>query len=312
MSPPLVIGHRGAPGYRPEHSRSSFLLAIEQGAQAIEVDVVASSDGVLVVRHERALRSTTDVADRPDLAGRSHRAAGGRREWFADELTAAELTTLRTRERLPALRPGSARHDGREPVLLLSDVLALAAQAEVLLVIELKDAARSADLGLDLPVVLAAELAAAPRLPRIVLESFEKAPLTALAPLGLPLVYLLDAVGAAEDERRRDPRGPTYRQELAEARFVGFHGVSLPTSLITSSRVAALHAAGLQVWTWTLRPENPFLPAAYRRVGRGGVGDWRAHWNALLDTGVDGVFADHPDLVTGLVAARAGATALRG
>ncbi|MFD1721368.1 glycerophosphodiester phosphodiesterase family protein [Amnibacterium endophyticum] len=310
MRPPLVIGHRGAPGYRPEHTRSSFLLAIEQGAQAIEVDVVPAGDGALAVRHEHALRATTDVADRPEFAGRAHRAAGGRREWFAEDFTGQELTTLHARERLPGVRPQSALHDDREPVLLLADVLALAAEADVLLVVEVKDATRSADLGLDVPQLLATTLAAQPRLPRLTVESFEKAPLRALAPLGLPLVYLVDAVGTAEDERRRIPRGPTFRQELAAARFEGLAGVSLPTSLVTSSRVAALHAAGLQVWTWTLRPENPFLPPAYRRTG-GGSGDWRAYWNALLDTGVDGVFTDHPDLTTGLVAARAATTALQ-
>lgn len=311
MTPPLVIGHRGAPGYRPEHTRSAFLLAIEQGAQAIEVDVVAAGDGTLVVRHERALRSTTDVADRPQLADRAHRAAGGRREWFAEDFTGAELAALRARERLPLLRPGSAAHDGREHVLLLADVVALAAAADVLLVVELKDATRSAALGLDLAELVATELAAQPRLPRIAFEAFEKTPLRALAPLGLPLVYLLDAVGTAEDERRTGAHARTYRRELAACDFDGFHGVSLPTSLITAARVGALHAAGLQVWTWTLRPENVFLPAAFRRPGRGGAGDWRAHWNALLDAGVDAVFADHPDLVNGLLAARAGVASVR-
>lgn len=65
---PLVIGHRGAPGYRPEHTRSSYELALALGVDAVEPDVVFTSDGVLVVRHENEIGTTTDVADHPELS----------------------------------------------------------------------------------------------------------------------------------------------------------------------------------------------------------------------------------------------------
>lgn len=305
MNPPLVVGHRGAPGYRPELTRSSLLLAVEQGAQALEVDVVPTSDGALAVRHEPALRATTDVSDRPEFAGRARRAAGGRREWFAEDFTGAELSSLRARERLPATRPASAQHDGREPVLLLPEVLSIAAAAGVLLVLEIKDALRGADLRLDPAPLVARDLALAPRLPRIVLESFEKTPLLALARLGHPLVYLLEGVGTAPDERRRGAAGRPYRAELAACDFAGFTGVSLPLALLTPERVESLHRRGLQVWGWTMRTENRFLPAAYRsRGGADAPGDWRTYWNAVLDSGPDAVFVDQPDLLVGLLGAR--------
>jgi glycerophosphoryl diester phosphodiesterase len=293
---PLVIGHRGAPGYLPELTRSSLRLAVEQGADALEIDVVPTRDGVLVLRHDRDLAGTTDIGRRPDLAAR--RRPGARRAWHADDLDWAELRTLRARERMPRTRATSALHDGTEGVLRLSEVLELAAAADVLLVIEIKDPIELAERGLDPVPLIRAELARAPRLPRIVFESFQKTALLGLADLPFPLVYLLEPVGTAPDELRDGPLARTYRQELADPQaLAGFDGVSLPTSLVTPARVARLHALGLAVWTWTLRPENRFLPRAFRGDGApSAFGDWRGHWTALLEAGVDGVFTDHPDL----------------
>jgi glycerophosphoryl diester phosphodiesterase len=295
---PLVIGHRGAPGYLPEHTRASLLLALEQGADALEIDVVPTRDGVLVVRHDRDLAGTTDVARRADLRPRQRSAAGPRRAWHADDLDWAELSTLRARERMPRVRATSALQDGVEGVLRLRDVLELAAAADVLLVIEIKHAIELTERGLDPVPLLRAELARAPRLPPIVFESFQKTALLGLADLPFPLVYLLEPVGTAPDELRDGPLARTYRQELADPQaLAGFDGVSLPTSLVTPARVARLHALGLAVWTWTLRPENRFLPRAFRGDGApSAFGDWRGHWTALLEAGVDGVFTDHPDL----------------
>ncbi|RIX28893.1 glycerophosphodiester phosphodiesterase [Amnibacterium setariae] len=309
---PIVIGHRGAPGYRPELTRSSLLLAVAQGVDALEIDVVPSRDGVLVVRHDRDLADTTDVARRPDLRDRRRTGHDGRRAWYADDLDWAELATLRARERMPRVRPESAEHDGREGVLRLDDVLELAAEADVLLVIEVKEPLALAARGLDPVPLLRAELARAPRLPRIVFESFEKTALLGLADLPHPIVYLLEPVGMAPDEVREGPLARTYRQELADpAALAGFDGVSIPSSRVTARRVAALHALGLAVWTWTLRPENRFLPRRHRTDGpRAALGDWEAYWASVLDAGVDGVFTDHPDL-TIAVRDRLGVAAVR-
>jgi glycerophosphoryl diester phosphodiesterase len=298
---PLVIGHRGAPGYRPEHTRSSFALAIEQGADAIEVDVVLTSDGVPIVRHDRELGATTDIASRPSLAPLRRRGDADGLEvvgWFAEDLGWAQVRELRAVERMPPTYPDLVAPDSGEPVLRLGEVAAMAAEAGVLLVVELKEATRHAALGLPLVASVLAELAAVDPLPAVVVESFEKAPLLALASAGVPwrLVYLMEDIGTAPDEALRG--GPSYAAELADpAALRAFSGVSLPTALITPYEVERLHAVGLEVWTWTLRPENRFLPAAHRRGARaGGFGDWPGAWAALLDAGVDGVFADHPDL----------------
>ncbi|WP_375406212.1 glycerophosphodiester phosphodiesterase family protein [uncultured Amnibacterium sp.] len=282
MTRPLVLGHRGASGYRPELTVGALRLAAEQGADGIEVDVVPTRDGRLAVRHDANLGATTDVRE---ALGRDAR---------TDELDWADVARLRARERFPALRPASAQHDRIEPVLALPDVVRLAEELDVLLVVEIKDAAAFAAEGLDPAPLVARDLTGARC--RIVLESFEKTPLDALAGLGHPLVYLMDDVGRAPDETR------DYRDELADlASLARFSGVSLPTTLITPERVAALHAAGLEVWTWTLRPENAFLPPEHR-IGSDAAtfGDWHRHWSALYSAGVDAVFADHPDIALAL------------
>ena len=290
MSAPLLIAHRGACGHRPELTRSAFLLAIEQGARAIEVDVVAGADGVLVVRHDPELSRTTDVADRPELRDRRRiKVVRGRPRigWFAEDLTAAELRALRARERLPRLRPVSAAHDGTEPVLALAEVLDLVAAADgVRLIVELKHAARSARLGLPMDELLLATLAAAPRLPPVTIESFEHAALERLAARGAPhdLVALIGHQPLTDANTLADPRA-----------FAHYAGVSLRTGLVRPEVVAGFRDAGLDVWTWTLRPENRFLPLRYR-LPSGVNGRYGEYWRRLLAAGVTGVFADHPDL----------------
>jgi glycerophosphoryl diester phosphodiesterase len=282
MTRPLVLGHRGACGHLPELTAGALRLAAEQGADGVEIDVVPTRDGRLVVRHDLALAPTTDA---DAVLGPSARVDGHDR---------ADLLPLRARERFPLLRPASAAHDGEEALLLLPDVVRLAEELDVLLVVEIKDAAELAANGLDPAPLVARDLDGARC--RIVLESFEKTPLDALAHLGLPRWYLLDDEGAAPDETR------TYAEELADpASLTRFDGVSLSTRLVTRERVAALHDVGLGVWTWTLRPENAFLPDRWRTDGGDAAfGDWRGWWGSLLDAGVDGVFADHPDLATAL------------
>jgi glycerophosphoryl diester phosphodiesterase len=135
----------------------------------------------------------------------------------------------------------------------------------------------------------------------VVLESFERTPLLRLRAAGVawPIVYALDDHGRAADTSEG---GRTYDAELADpATLEVFDGVSLPTTLICRGRTALLHDAGLDVWTWTLRPENRFLEPAHRRgAAPGARGDWASAWSRLLESGVDGVFADHPDLAVGL------------
>jgi glycerophosphoryl diester phosphodiesterase len=299
VSAPLLIAHRGACGYRPELTRSAFLLAIEQGARAIEVDVVASADGTLVVRHDPELGRTTDAARHPELRDRRRlKVVRGRPRlgWFAEDLTVAELRALTGRERLPRLRPVSAAHDGSEAVLTLGEVVDLVAQADgVRLIVELKHAARSARLGLPVDELLLETLAATTRLPPITIESFEHAALERLAARGVPhrLVALIGHQPLTDHRALADPRA-----------FAHYAGVSLRTGLVRPEVVAGFREAGLEVWTWTLRPENRFLPLRYR-LPTGPFGRYGAYWRRLVDAGVTGVFADHPDLALAVLGAPA-------
>lgn len=113
---PLIVGHRGACRYRPEHIRASYLLAARLGADFLESDLVMTGDGQLICRHEPELSRTMDVAARAEFAARrTTKTVGGRRTtgWFAEDFTLAEVQTLWAAERLAALRPSNSIYDGR-------------------------------------------------------------------------------------------------------------------------------------------------------------------------------------------------------
>lgn len=329
---PLIIGHRGAPGYRPEHTRSSYELALQLGADAVEPDVVFTKDRVAVVRHENEIGTSTDVADHPRLADRrttkivdGHTITG----WFTEDFTWEELSGLRCRERLPELRPASASFDGQQPPLTLRDVLDLVAAGsldlgrELSVVLEIKHATYFEALGYDVAGLVAQELRdagwAAGEHP-LVVESFEPTVLDRLRALGVPGSYVLlfEADGrpydlvAAEGEA-----APTYRR-LATPRgldgLVGrFDGISLDKLMILAAGrraghgparvVGDAHARGLRVFAWTGRPENVFLERRHR-IGRApaAFGDFESEWRELAAAGVDGLFVDHPDLAVAALA----------
>ena len=162
MGTPIVIGHRGAPGHRPEHTLPCYELAVRMGADFIEPDLVCTADGVLVARHDAEL-SAHDRHRRPP---RPRPPAPGPDGWFVEDLTLAQLRTLRAVERLPDLRTATA-YDGHDPVPTLDEILALRARLSAELgravgvYLELKDPARFARLGLPLGPPLLASLEAA-------------------------------------------------------------------------------------------------------------------------------------------------------
>lgn len=323
-SGPLLIGHRGASGYRPEHSRAAYELAIRLGVDAVEPDLVATRDGVLVVRHENEISGTTDVAARPEFAERRTMkivdgvSATG---WFTEDFDWAELATLRTRERLPGLRPQSASFDDGEPMLRLTELIELidaaAARAgrTIGLVAEIKHPSYFASIGIDLVELTHGALAGWDGRPELVVECFEQSALTRLRERGLAAryVYLLDDSGTAADQlREHGAEAVPYAAQLTEAGLARLadevDGVSVAKSLLlagdgrggaaATGLIERIHAAGLGAFTWTLRPENEFLHPAHRRGDDPAAwGDWRREFELILGTGVDGVFADHPDLV---------------
>ncbi|TDW29610.1 glycerophosphodiester phosphodiesterase family protein [Cryobacterium psychrophilum] len=321
----LVIGHRGASGYRPEHTRAAYDLAFGLGADAVEPDVVATRDGVLVVRHENEISGTTDVEARPEFAHRRTEkliAGAHLTGWFTEDFTWAELATLRARERMPKTRRSNASFDGEQPILRLRDVFALVdAAAEstprpLAVVAEIKHATYFASIGLPLDELFAAEVEAAGwNDGRLVTESFEVGVLSQLAARGIRgnRIFLLENEGQPHDEiARHGTEGAHYAHYLTPGGLAGLgeavQGVSVHKSRILKTDAAGnvsgattlvdeVHAAGLTAFCWTLRPENRFLAQSSRRGGRASHwGNWQQEFRTILGSGIDGVFADHPDL----------------
>ena len=209
---PLIIGHRGASGSRPEHTLASYELAIEQGADFIEPDLVSTKDGVLIARHEVNIIATTDVANHPEFADRfTTKVIDGFTEsgWFADDFTLAEIKTLRAEERIPGVRPGSAQYDGQFEIPTLQEVidLAKAKSAETGRTIGIYPETKhptyhdSVGLSLEEPLVdiLKANGYDSADSP-VFIQSFEVGNLKELnTRIDVPLVQLLDATGIALD-----------------------------------------------------------------------------------------------------------------
>jgi glycerophosphoryl diester phosphodiesterase len=341
MSPvPIVIAHRGASGYVPEHTLASYFLAMQMGADYIEPDLVMTRDGVLIARHENEIGATTDVAAHREFATRrTCRIVDGvsLEGWFSEDFTLAELKLLRVRERIPELRPANTRFDGQFEIPTLEEVLALVRGVEaqraagagqlgrpplppVGLYPETKHPSYFAERGLTMEGVLVATLerygyvgSAAP----VWLQSFETGNLRRLSTLTeLRRVQLLEADGAPYDlVASGDSR--TYADLVSPAglaQIAGYAQAIGPNKSLVIPRgaeerlatpttlVSDAHAQGLEVHPWTFRAENTFLPAEFRR---GTVpqerGDLAAELRAYLACGLDGIFTDQPDIA---VAAR--------
>ncbi|NCP12634.1 MAG: glycerophosphodiester phosphodiesterase [Sphingomonadales bacterium] len=311
----LIIAHRGASAERPEHTLAAYELAIDQGVDYIEPDLVSTKDLVLVSRHENELSGTTDVASREEFEDRrrdktidGQKVAG----WFAEDFTLAELRTLRVKERIPGLRPANARFDGLYQVPTLAEIVTL---------VRAKEAATGRRIGLypelkhpnfllqnegiDMVDLLLRELQTLGITPAdpVFIQSFEIAPLQRLKQRGdgFKLVQLVLPVGGPADEpamRYADMVTPTGLADVAKyADGVGANILMIlgadgtPTSLVADAK-----AAGLPVHAWTVRPENEFLPAALRTGDdpkARGCGDVQLA-AMLKDAGVAGVFSDGP------------------
>jgi glycerophosphoryl diester phosphodiesterase len=319
----LIIGHRGACGYRPEHTLASYGLAVELGADYIEPDLVVTKDGVLVARHENEISQTTDVADHPEFAHlQTVKLVAGRpvSGWFTEDFTLAQLKTLRCRERIPMIRPGSALFNDRYQIPTLAEVIDLAVRCgqshgrRVGVYPELKHPSQLATAGFPVDELLVATLRAhhldQPEAP-VFVQCFETTVLRRLAEhLSVPLVQLLARCGAPYDlQLRGDSR--TYadlatpeglREVAAYASAIGVekeliiprtHTGELhrPTGIVDSA-----HAAGLLIHAYTFRSENTFLPHNLRRgADPTEFGNDGGEYDAFTRAGVDGIFTDHPE-----------------
>ena len=321
---PVLIAHRGASGYRPEHTLASYELAVAQGADYLEPDVVATADGELVARHENEISATTDVAEHPEFAvRRTTKVVDGetRTGWFTEDFTLAELRTLRAVERLPLARPSNTDHDRVHQIPTLREVAALAAASRtpegrrVGICPETKHPSYFAELGLPLEGRLLDELAEAGFIDRqdpAMIQSFETTNLRWLSrQTSIPLVQLIQGTGAPWDlrstgDRRRyadlvSPSG--LRQIAGYAEILGVEkDLIIPRDatgqLLAPTPLTRLaHRVGLQVCGWTFRRENQFLPAQFRSSADPcAAGDLPGELAAYLDAGMDAFFTDNPDL----------------
>lgn len=322
QSGPLVIAHRGASGERPEHTLAAYERAIDQGADYIEPDLVVTSDGVLVARHENEISETTDVASRPEFAGRQRsKTVDGVlvTGWFAEDFTLAELRTLRARERLPGLRPQNVAFDGLWQIPTLEEVVRLVRAKEsetgrrIGIYPELKHPGfllQSEGIDtVDLLLLELKRLGVEPADP-VFIQSFEVSPLRRLRQRSaFRLVQLVSVGGGPADEstvtyaEMLSPAGLAEMASYADAvgadmRLV-IGGDGKPTSLVADAT-----AAGLEVHAWTLRKENAFLPPSLRGPGgEAATGCIEGLYALLAGAGVSGVFTDDPASV---LAARGG------
>jgi glycerophosphoryl diester phosphodiesterase len=319
---PIVIGHRGASGYRPEHTLAAYELAIAMGADYIEPDLVSTKDRVLVARHENEISGTTDVAAHPEFAGRrATKVIDGSTitGWFTEDFTLAELKTLRARERLPELRPANTVFDRQFEIPTFQEVISLAKRKGAGVYPETKHPTYFDGIGLSMEEPLVATLRAN-RLDKrdaaVFVQSFEVSNLKDLRRrTKVKLVQLLDAAGRPYDfVVSGDPR--TYADlarpaGLAEiARYAD--GIGPNKSLIVprdaSGRLLApttlvrdAHRAGLVLHPWTFRRENSFLPEDFRQgnpsspLYLGAPGNLPGELELFYELGVDGVFSDNPD-----------------
>jgi glycerophosphoryl diester phosphodiesterase len=320
----VVYAHRGASGYRPEHTLEAYRLAIRQGADFIEPDLVSTKDGQLVDRHENEISGTTDVAVRPEFAARkTTKTVDGvaTTGWFTEDFTLAELRTLRAKERLPDLRPANTAYDGKFQVPTLQEVIDLARSASgsthrtIGIVPEIKHSTYFRSVGLDqeseLLRVLRKNRLDDRRAP-VIVQSFEVANLQLLHRTSkVHTVQLLDATGGPADVKAAGGT-TTYAQMVTPA---GLRGIAkyadavapntnwvIPRDAAGASQaptgfVRDAHRVGLPVVVWTFRRENSFLPTERRNGADPATpGDLQGYITQFLRLGVDAVFSDNPDI----------------
>ncbi|MEV7789108.1 glycerophosphodiester phosphodiesterase [Streptomyces sp. NPDC088106] len=327
---PTIIGHRGASGYRPEHTLGAYQLALDMGADIVEAgDLVPTRDGHIVCRHEPEIGGTTDVADHPEFAGRrTTKTLDGASVtgWFTEDFTLAELKRLRAVERIPANRPHNTLYDGRWEIPTFDEVLRWQDEQtrkrgkQVWIYPETKHPTYFRGLGLGLEERVARVLRRHGKHRRnspVILQSFEPTGVQRLSRLVDNLLVVLlsgansrpwDFVESGDPRTVADLVTPEGLREIASyAQGIGptldlviprdGNGrLTRPTTLVRDA-----HRAGLILHPYTMRNENPFLPADFRRgTDPDAYGDVFGAYRTYFATGIDGVFTDNPD--TGLLA----------
>jgi glycerophosphoryl diester phosphodiesterase len=281
---PLVFAHRGASGYRPENTLEAFELGIAQGADGIEFDIVSTKDSQLIIRHENVLSQTTNILDvgefkvlRRDgfVDGVEHS------DWFSEDLNLEDIKKLRAIERIADIRPGSAKFDGQFTIPTLLEVLQSEFINKKIAVLEFKSGTHLEKFEGSVTEFAAKQVLESNAIERgvkLYVESFDldlnmdaKAVFTKA---GIPAQYFL----AIDSTKMVD----CDLELLAE----NFDGLSIATHMLlsTDTWVDSCHSLGLDVWVYTARAEKATTTI-------------EAYYEELIQTGVDGIFADQPDLL---------------
>ena len=298
---PLVFGHRGASGYRPENTIEAFELAISQGSDGVECDLVPTKDGELIIRHENWLNGTTNVASVAKFQGaQSTGYSDGLTEtgWFSEDYNFAELSELRAIERVPDTRPGSAKFDGQFLIPTIDDLLAAEFMNGKTLVIEIKHGMYFMKNGINMADILARKLDDSDWKERkidVVIETFDEQMLEHIkAACGPDKKYVFLT------ELDRLPKGATrMSREYLESLASRFDGISVDLALALDLDAAGNHtidnglideakAAGLSIYGWTLRAED-----ATASVDE--------YFGKVAESGLQGLFVDQPDLLRQIV-----------
>ncbi|MGZ5413822.1 MAG: glycerophosphodiester phosphodiesterase family protein [Aeromicrobium sp.] len=323
MIEPVIIAHRGASGYRPEHTLAGYQLAIDMGADYIEPDVVSTSDGILLARHENEISGTTDVVDHHEFADRKTTKTIDNTEltgWFTEDFTLAEIKTLRARERIPAIRDANSRFDGRFEVCTLDEIIDLmeennvGREEPVAAYIETKHPSYFDSLGLNLDDLLLEVLGRRDldhEGGKTIIQSMEPQNLRSLSTRTyLPLVQLMPSKGRPADfvlsGDQRTYVDLAQPHELADiATYAAGIGPNKNCVIALNkdgtlgaetALVAEAHKVGLAVHIWTMRDENVFLPKDLRKgEDKATKGNVLAEYERFFDAGVDGLFSDFTD-----------------
>ena len=325
---PIIIAHRGASGYMPEHTIGAYSLAIDMGADFIEPDLVFTKDGHLICRHENEISQTTNIAQKPEFASRKTKKTidGQSHEgWFTEDFTLAEIKTLRCQERLPQLRPLNMKYDGQEQIPTFQELLAFRAQMSVQhgrmigIYPETKHPSYFASIGYDFDEPLLKDITMAglnSKTAPIFIQSFETQNLKRLAAkTEVKLIQLIDDAGGAWDTQSAPDLSYAYLasapglKNIADYAYgVGpYKGWIVPRdkdgkSLAATDFITNAHNVGLKVHPWTFRAENYFLPKEMRSRDFGSQNHLALHGEAELEIkqfialGVDGFFTDFADI----------------
>lgn len=292
-SEPIVIAHRGASGYLPEHTIAAYSLAIDMGADYIEPDLVLTSDGILIVRHDHYLSTTTDIADIGAFTSRK-KELDGRADWYTEDFTLEEIKQLRARQ---AFKGRTKKYDGHFKIPTFREVINLVREKSrergyaVGIYPELKIPQYFKQAGFDIAAIFLAELKASAfdKIDsRIFIQSFDPGILRSLnTRTNLPLVQLVSPM--RNKDGMLDPIRPNIAlgSIAAYADVVGVHKalIAMPDGTMTGL-VESAHRLNLLVHVWTLRDDA--YPARFFSSADDEI-------IFFLKSGADGLFTDFPD-----------------